>query len=89
MPRSGSRVRIPFLAQSKKEREAPFFLETGCSDGGIGRHAGLKILWAFARAGSSPAPSTKNQSECECESGYTNSGFFLHSHCVSRVKINI
>ena len=29
------------------------------SDGGIGRHAGLKILWALARAGSSPAPSTK------------------------------
>ena len=33
--------------------------KTGCSSGGIGRHAGLKILWAFARAGSSPASSTK------------------------------
>ncbi len=31
------------------------------SSGGIGRHAGLKILWAFARAGSSPAPSTKTR----------------------------
>ena len=31
------------------------------SGGGIGRHAGLKILWAFARAGSSPAPSTKGE----------------------------
>ena len=30
-----------------------------CSSGGIGRHAGLKILWAFARAGSSPASSTE------------------------------
>ena len=29
------------------------------SSGGIGRHAGLKILWALARAGSSPASSTK------------------------------
>jgi hypothetical protein len=29
------------------------------SSGGIGRHAGLKILWASARAGSSPASSTK------------------------------
>ena len=29
-----------------------------------GRHAGLKILWALARAGSSPASSTKNQIEC-------------------------
>ena len=25
-----------------------------CSDGGIGRHKGLKIPWAYARAGSSP-----------------------------------
>jgi hypothetical protein len=30
-----------------------------CSGGGIGRHAGLKILWALARAGSIPAPSTE------------------------------
>ena len=26
--------------------------------GGIGRHAGLKILWPSGRAGSSPAPGT-------------------------------
>jgi hypothetical protein len=51
LPRLKSRVRIPFLAQD-------------CSSGGIGRHAGLKILWALARAGSSPASSTKNQIEC-------------------------
>ena len=29
-----------------------------CRSGGIGRHARLKILWAFARAGSSPASGT-------------------------------
>ena len=29
------------------------------SDGGIGRHKGLKIPWASARAGSSPVPSIK------------------------------
>ena len=27
--------------------------------GGIGRHEGLKIPWAFARAGSSPVSATK------------------------------
>ncbi len=32
------------------------------SDGGIGRHAGLKILCLYGRAGSSPAPSTKTLS---------------------------
>ena len=31
------------------------------SSGGIGRHAGLKILWALARAGSSPASSTERE----------------------------
>ena len=31
------------------------------SSGGIGRHAGLKILWALARAGSSPASSTEGE----------------------------
>jgi hypothetical protein len=30
-----------------------------CQGGGIGRHARLKILWAFVRAGSSPAPGTQ------------------------------
>ena len=29
-----------------------------CSDGGIGRHEGLKIPWPLGCAGSSPAPST-------------------------------
>ena len=31
-----------------------------CSSGGIGRHAGLKILCSLGRAGSSPASSTRN-----------------------------
>ena len=31
----------------------------GCRDGGIGRHARLKILWTQVRAGSIPAPGTK------------------------------
>ncbi len=29
-----------------------------CPGGGIGRHAGLKILWPLGCAGSSPAPGT-------------------------------
>lgn len=29
-----------------------------CRDGGIGRHARLKILWPLGRAGSIPAPGT-------------------------------
>ena len=29
-----------------------------CPGGGIGRHAGLKILWPLGRAGSSPARGT-------------------------------
>ena len=47
-----------YLCKTNKKR---FFdiLVNFCSDGGTGRHAGLKILWAFARAGSTPAPSTK------------------------------
>ena len=32
-----------------------------CYCGEIGRHAGLKILWAIARAGSTPASSTKKK----------------------------
>ena len=32
-------------------------------DGGIGRHAGLKILWLHGRAGSIPAPGTKKASD--------------------------
>jgi len=31
----------------------------------------------------------KNQSECESESGDTNSGFFLHSHTPTRTLILI
>lgn len=29
-----------------------------CADGGIGRHARLKISWPYGRAGSIPAPRT-------------------------------
>ena len=29
-----------------------------CPGGGIGRHAGLKILWPLGRVGSSPTPGT-------------------------------
>ena len=32
-------------------------------DGGTGRHARLKILWTIVRAGSSPAPSTKDDTK--------------------------
>ncbi len=35
-------------------------------DGGIGRHAGLKILWLHGRAGSIPAPGT-NEKASECQ----------------------
>ena len=38
--------------------------ERFCRDGGIGRHARLKILCPLGRAGSSPAPGTLQQ-ECE------------------------
>ena len=37
------------------------FLFKGCPDGGIGRHAGLKILCPLGRVGSSPTPGTKNR----------------------------
>ena len=30
-------------------------------DGGIGRHVALKMLWTNVRAGSIPAPTTKQQ----------------------------
>ncbi len=48
-----------------REFESRFSLWIKSSDGGIGRHAGLKILCLYGRAGSSPAPSTvkKNLSE--------------------------
>ena len=37
----------------------PVFRSTPCPGGGTGRHAGLKILCLFWRAGSSPAWGTK------------------------------
>ena len=36
-----------------------FAVRNKCSDGGIGRRTGLKILWEQSREGSSPSPSTK------------------------------
>jgi hypothetical protein len=55
---------------NKPTREVGFFVRKnlkfhfgilGCRDGGIGRHAGLKILWQQCRAGSIPAPGTKQK----------------------------
>gem|GEM_PF-1216510 len=37
-----------------------FFIRPG---GGIGRHAGLKILWLRGRAGSIPAPGTERDTD--------------------------
>lgn len=34
---------------------------SSCLGGGIGRHPGLKIPWALARAGSTPALGTSNK----------------------------
>ena len=39
----------------------PVSRSTSCPGGGIGRHAGLKILWPLGRAGSSPARGTKQK----------------------------
>ena len=39
----------------------PVSRSTPCPGGGIGRHAGLKILWPLGRAGSSPARGTKQK----------------------------
>ena len=78
MPRLGSRVRISSPARIPKDLSATadesFFYSSNekCSDGGIGRHAGLKILCSFGRAGSSPAPST-NEVEKPLE---ISEGFF-------------
>ena len=49
-----------FRSSIKGAEFSALFVETGCPDGGIGRHAGLKILWPLGRAGSSPAPGTKS-----------------------------
>ena len=58
--------------RSKKRRLAPFLLfgcePNGRPGGGIGRHVGLKIQWALARAGSSPAPGTENRVSVKSES---------------------
>ena len=40
------------------ESRLPLKIKEVRSDGGIGRHAGLKILCLYGRAGSSPASST-------------------------------
>ena len=43
LPRLGSRVRVPSSAQLLEK--------SGCSNGGIGRHEGLKILWPLRLCG--------------------------------------
>ena len=40
------------------------FIILFCPGGGIGRHARLKILCPFGRAGSSPAPGTLASQKC-------------------------
>ncbi len=52
-----------------KTTKAKFFLilHVGyypCPDGGIGRRVGLKNQWGNTRAGSTPAPGTKENGSC-------------------------
>ena len=53
MPRSGSRVRIPSFAQRPSFKRRVFCWSPG---GGIGRHAGLKILWTVMSVPVRPRP---------------------------------
>jgi hypothetical protein len=47
-----------FESRLSLNMERKFHVVYGRPDGGIGRHAGLKILWLRGCAGSSPAPGT-------------------------------
>ena len=46
------------LAHNEKVTGSSPVGRTSWSDGGIGLHVTLKMLWAFARVGSSPTPTT-------------------------------
>ncbi len=82
-PKRRGRFSLDF--DSAQSPRVGFFLKlckSECSSGGIGRHAGLKILWAFARAGSSPASSTnerktKTMSWFFCFGNSTNLGYVI------------
>ena len=61
------RLGVAFLfTEVLKPKEAMVLEQKVCRDGGIGRHAGLKILWLHGRAGSIPAPGT-NRKASECQ----------------------
>ena len=51
--------------------------ETQCPGGGIGRHAGLKILWPVMAVRVQVPPGVQNQSEKQSYSEVLNSDFFL------------
>ena len=66
----GFEPRLPLTLRPDRNRDRSVFasqrsftrrkLKKGCSSGGTGRHARLKILCPLGRAGSSPASSTKD-----------------------------
>ena len=78
--------------RSKRRAERLFFLiltfrswgstTKGCSRGGTGRHAGLKILWLHGRTGSIPVGSTTKASE---QSG----AFFIKYGCKAEKRFLI
>ena len=70
-PRTQVRILPPLLKRSTVryiKKVALAMLHGGrCPGGGIGRHAGLKILCLYGRAGSSPAPGTKRSGKAVVE----------------------
>ena len=56
-----------------------------CSNGGIGRHEGLKIPWLHGRAGSSPASSTNPQDDATCRLRI----LFYHAHQHPMTPLNL
>ncbi len=61
-------------------------LPSQCPDGGTGRHAGLKILWPYGRAGSSPAPGTRSR---EFIPGFFMPGFLKMKHVFLRKALPV
>ena len=58
-----------------------------CPGGGIGRHAGLKILWPYSCTGSTPVPGTKHSEE-QSESAVPRY-VLLRTHTRSKVSIRV
>ena len=58
----------------------PSLIKDKCSSGGIGRHAGLKILCSLGRAGSSPASSTFKKKALY----HSDTGLFWFDTCRNR-----